>query len=121
FCTDGLPVFVYSAHLSRWRVLDETRLTPGFLRYWCRGREFGAQLRGMAASTDMAPYLSLRDQRRLRITLPPPPTQRAIAGVLGALDDKIEQNRRTSAALERVARAMFRAWFVDFEPVKAKA
>jgi len=47
--------------------------------------------------------------------------QRAIAGVLGALDDKIEQNRRTAQALERLARAIFRAWFVDFEPVKAKA
>ena len=47
--------------------------------------------------------------------------QRAIARVLGALDDKIEQNRRMSAALERLARAVFRAWFVDFEPVKAKA
>jgi len=47
--------------------------------------------------------------------------QLAIAGVLGALDDKIEQNRRTAHALERLARAMFRAWFVDFEPVKAKA
>ncbi len=47
--------------------------------------------------------------------------QRAIAAVLGALDDKIEQNRRTALALERLARAIFRAWFVDFEPVKAKA
>ncbi len=47
--------------------------------------------------------------------------QRAIAEVLGALDDKIEQNRRTTRALERLARAIFRAWFVDFEPVKAKA
>jgi type I restriction enzyme, S subunit len=47
--------------------------------------------------------------------------QRAIADVLGALDDKIEQNRRTARALERLARAIFRAWFVDFEPVKAKA
>jgi type I restriction enzyme S subunit len=47
--------------------------------------------------------------------------QRAIAGVLGALDDKIEQNRRTARALEQLAQATFRAWFVDFEPVKAKA
>ena len=47
--------------------------------------------------------------------------QRTIAGVLGALDDKIEQNRRTVRGLERLARAIFRAWFVDFEPVKAKA
>lgn len=47
--------------------------------------------------------------------------QRDLADVLGALDDKIEQNRRTARALERLTRAIFRAWFVDFEPVKAKA
>ena len=47
--------------------------------------------------------------------------QQAITAVLGALDDKIEQNRRLARALERLARAIFRAWFVDFEPVKAKA
>ena len=56
-----------------------------------------------------------------RTTLPPLDEQRAIAGVLGALDDKIEQNQQTAWALERLARATFRAWFVGFEPVKAKA
>ena len=55
------------------------------------------------------------------IVVPSPPEQRAIASVLGALDDKIEQNRRTEQALELLARAIFHAWFVDFEPVKAKA
>jgi len=55
------------------------------------------------------------------LAVPKPHEQRAIAGVLGALDDKIEQNRRTARALERLARAVFRAWFVDFEPVKATA
>lgn len=54
------------------------------------------------------------------VPAPSPAEQRAIAGVLGALDDKIDQNRRTARALERLARAIFRAWFVDFEPVKAK-
>ena len=53
--------------------------------------------------------------------VPSPHEQRTIASVLGALDDKIEQNRRTARALERLAQAIFRAWFVDFEPVKAKA
>ena len=57
----------------------------------------------------------------LPFLLPPTAEQHAIAGVLGALDDKIEQNRRTARALERLAQAIFRAWFVDFEPVKAKA
>lgn len=47
--------------------------------------------------------------------------QRPIADVLSALDDKIEQNHRTTRALERLSRAIFKAWFVDFEPVKAKA
>jgi type I restriction enzyme S subunit len=57
----------------------------------------------------------------MKIKLPPLSEQQAIVAVLGALDDKIESNRRTSRALERLARAIFRAWFVDFEPVKAKA
>ena len=55
------------------------------------------------------------------IAVPRLDEQRSIAAVLGSLDDKIEQNRRTARALERLARAIFRAWFVDFEPVKAKA
>lgn len=55
------------------------------------------------------------------VRLPRRREQVAIASVLGALDDKIEQNRRTAQALEKLARAVFRAWFVDFEPVKAKA
>ena len=52
--------------------------------------------------------------------LPPLDEQRAIARILGALDDKIELNRRMSATLEAMARALFKSWFVDFEPVRAK-
>ena len=55
------------------------------------------------------------------LALPPLAEQRRIASILGSLDDKIEHNRRTAQALERLARAIFKAWFVDFEPVKAKA
>jgi type I restriction enzyme S subunit len=57
---------------------------------------------------------------KLTVSLPPIDEQRAIAAVLGTLDDKIEQNRRTAQALERLTRAIYRAWFVDFEPVKEK-
>ena len=55
------------------------------------------------------------------MVVPEPDEQRAIAGILGSLDDKIERNRRTARTLELLARAIFRAWFVDFGPVKAKA
>jgi type I restriction enzyme S subunit len=66
-------------------------------------------------------HVTKRDLHQIEAARPQPDEQRAIAGVLGALDDKIEQNRRTALALERMARAIFRAWFVDFEPVNAKA
>lgn len=58
---------------------------------------------------------------KMLVAAPTSGEQRAIAAVLGSLDDKIEQNRRTGSKLEELARAVFKAWFVDFEPVKAKA
>ena len=56
-----------------------------------------------------------------RLPLPPLSEQRAIAHILGTLDDKIELNRRMSETLEAMARALFKSWFVDFDPVRAKA
>ena len=57
---------------------------------------------------------------RYEFNLPPLPTQRAIAHVLGTLDDLIELNRETNELLEEMARALFKSWFVDFDPVRAK-
>ena len=70
---------------------------------------------------DMADHDSLTDPRRSHIALPPLPEQRAIAHILGTLDDKIELNRRMNETLEAMARALFKSWFVDFDPVRAKA
>ena len=120
YVTERHPPFVYSPHLSYWRSRDESKLCSGFLRYWSQSREFIEQLAGMKASTDMAPYLSLTDQRRLAITIPAAEHQRHIGKVLGDLDDKIELNRRMNATLEAMARALFQSWFVDFDPVRAK-
>ena len=58
--------------------------------------------------------------RQMTIPVPPFSEQRAIAHVLGTLDDKIELNRRMNATLEAMARALFKSWFVDFDPVRAK-
>ena len=58
--------------------------------------------------------------KRHRVKVPPLSEQRAIAHVLGTLDDKIELNRRMNETLEEMARALFKSWFVDFEPVRAK-
>ena len=58
--------------------------------------------------------------KRHGVRVPLPEEQRAIAHILGTLDDKIELNRRMNATLEALARALFRSWFVDFDPVRAK-
>jgi len=59
--------------------------------------------------------------KRMQFLFPPEAEQRAIAHILGTLDDKIELNRRMSETLEEMARAIFKSWFVDFDPVRAKA
>jgi type I restriction enzyme S subunit len=120
FVREGTPEFVYSPQLCYWRSGDVSRIHPRWLFYWMNGREFFLQFKGVAGQTDMAEYVSLRDQRAMKITLPPLAEQRAIAGVLEALDDKIELNRRMNATLESMARALFQSWFVDFDPVRAK-
>jgi type I restriction enzyme, S subunit len=118
---DKTPQFVYSPQLCFWRALRPDYIHPRFLFYWMSGREFYVQYKGVAAQTDMAEYVSLADQRRMRITLPGIEEQRAIAHILGTLDDKIDLNRRMNETLEAMARAIFKSWFVDFDPVRSKA
>jgi Restriction endonuclease S subunits len=120
FVRPDTPRFVYSPQLCFWRSLNTDVIEPRFLYYWMHGREFFIQFKGVAGQTDMAEYVSLSDQRRMHISLPPIAEQRAIAHILGTLDDKIELNRRQNETLEAMARALFKAWFVDFEPVRAK-
>jgi type I restriction enzyme S subunit len=67
------------------------------------------------------PLLNQDILSRIPAVVPPPIEQRAIAHILGTLDDKIELNRRMSETLEAMARALFKSWFVDFDPVRAKS
>jgi type I restriction enzyme S subunit len=66
-------------------------------------------------------HVTKRDLENIEAAYPELPEQRAIAHILGTLDDKIELNRRMSETLEAMARALFKSWFVDFDPVRAKA
>lgn len=66
------------------------------------------------------PNVTVEQLARIPYPRLPEPEQRAIAHILGTLDDKIESNRRMSETLEAMARAIFKAWFVEFEPVRAK-
>jgi type I restriction enzyme S subunit len=95
-------------------LLDNT-----FLKFLMQSAEVQEELRSRATGTTV---LGIRQSelRQVSLTLPPLAEQKRIAEVLGALDDKIELNRRMNATLEATARALFQSWFVDFDPVRAK-
>jgi type I restriction enzyme, S subunit len=114
------PPFVCSPQTTFWRVKDPKRLDRRYIYFYLLSRAFREQLDSRKGETDMADYVSLTTQRTLKVTVPPLAKQKAIAAVLGALDDKIELNRRMNATLESMARALFQSWFVDFDPVRAK-
>jgi type I restriction enzyme S subunit len=118
---DNAPAFVCSPQTTFWRTLDERRLDRRYLYAYLRSPGFHAQLATRAGETDMAPYVSLTSQRGLRVGLPPIEVQRRTGQILSALDDRIELNRQMNRTLESIAGALFKAWFVDFEPVRAKA
>jgi type I restriction enzyme S subunit len=118
---DEAPPFVCSPQTTFWRSLNSDYLDRKFLYAYMRSAEFRNQLATRAGETDMAPYVSLTSQRSLYVLVPPIEEQRAIAHILGTLDDKIELNRRMNETLEAMARAIFKSWFVDFDPVRAKA
>ena len=84
------------------------------------GSGWGQHQIGALTVGSTQPKLALFRIGDIRVPLPPLAEQKAIAAVLGALDDKIELNRRMNATLEAMARALFKSWFVDFDPVRAK-
>jgi type I restriction enzyme S subunit len=126
--TLGQVSVVPSARIDRYLVSQsQMKLTvnrkladPLFLYYVFSTAEQQDYIRQNAIQTGV-PHTNLGILRGTPILLPPLPEQRSIAHILGTLDDKIELNRRMNATLEAMARALFQSWFVDFDPVRAKA
>lgn len=99
---------------------DNSRIIPRYLYLFLRSHLFLAQVAALTTGSAQ-PQLPIRDIQKIRIPLPPIYEQSNIALFLGALDDKIDLNRRMNETLEAMARAIFKDWFVDFGPVRAKA
>jgi type I restriction enzyme, S subunit len=89
---------------------------PRFISYFLRTLDFSGY-----SDKAAVPGLNRNDLHTAQVSLPPCEEQHAIAHILGTLDDKIELNRRMNETLEAMARALFKSWFVDFDPVRAKA
>lgn len=101
------------------RLRSGPRIHSGFLRYLVGSSEFTQHIHTITTGTAV-PHISGKQIKDFAFTLPPLAEQKAIAAVLGALDDKIELNRRMDRTMEVIARSLFQSWFVDFDPVRAK-
>jgi type I restriction enzyme S subunit len=99
---------------------DQSRLEPRFLYYVVTSPIFRVAHSAYKAGSVQG-YTNIPTIKYLPVPIPPLSEQRAIAHILGTLDDKIELNRRMNERLEAMARALFKSWFVDFDPVRAKA
>jgi type I restriction enzyme S subunit len=106
---------VFASYLIRFRI-DETKSNPKYVWYTMRSAQWwefvNRSKTGSAQAGANAKILG-----RFPVSLPPLSEQNAIAHILGSLDDKIELNRRMNETLEEMAQALFKSWFVDFDPV----
>ena len=111
--------FLHNQRLGKVLIKRGAELDRGFLFYLLRTAEYRNEVLASATGTTVK-HTSPGRILAHKANLPPLAEQKAIAAVLGALDDKIELNRRMNATLEALARALFQSWFVDFDPVRAK-
>jgi type I restriction enzyme S subunit len=114
-----VPDATFNGFTKRLRPKSPSKVVPEYARYYFRAPGFRQAITAMSSMSTRA---SLNNEMlsRLSITLPSLDEQAAIGHILGLLDDKIELNRRMSETLEAIARTLFKSWFVDFEPVRAK-
>ena len=115
---EDLPCLLNTS-VIRMRPKDERLLHRKFLRYFLSSSFFQNQIRAVASGSVQLNY-GPTHLKQIWLCVPPLPEQRRIAHILGTLDDKIDLNRRINTTLESMARALFKSWFVDFEPVRAK-
>ncbi len=114
--TSDLPALLND---NMWRIrAKKGKCDPRFLHYCVLTNKRKIEV---FASGSAQSFLRLDDCRAMLVEVPPLADQKAIAHILGALDDKIELNQKMNQTLEEVAKAIFKSWFVDFDPVRAKA
>ena len=118
FIYQGSEDAVYASYLIRFRV-DARKADPAFVWYNLRTSAWWGFINNSKTGSAQA-GANAKVLGQFAFTLPPLPEQKRIAHILGTLDDKIELNRRMNATLEEMARALFKSWFVDFDPVRAK-
>ncbi|WP_458734973.1 restriction endonuclease subunit S [Zobellella taiwanensis] len=115
---EKLPA-VFNNGLARIRV-NLSRVSPEFLYYVFQSKSFTDYIYGISAGTSVQLNMKVGDLAKYRFELPELAIQKSIASTLGKIDDKIQLNNQINQTLEQMAQAIFKSWFVDFEPVRAK-
>lgn len=118
FVPDGLEIAL-GQNLVLLRS-DGTRVYPPFLRWLTQGPQWWSQVSQYLNVGAVFDSLKCADIPKFEVYLPPITEQKSIAKVLGELDQKIQINHQINQTIEQMAQAIFKSWFVDFEPVKAK-
>jgi type I restriction enzyme, S subunit len=114
------PEAVFASYLVRLKVREN--FDARFVSYYLNSQTFENYIRSVLGDKSAQPNASASTMTRAPLRAPKDiQEQRAISRVLGSLDDKIELNRRMNETLESIARAVFKSWFLDFDPVRAKA
>lgn len=119
FVSENEDGWLFSGRCLRVRTNSEN-IDSKFLSFYFGQESFKEYIRGIAVGATM-PSINTKILSDIQITLPSIEEQKAIAKILSSLDDKIELNRQMNRTLEAMARAVFKAWFVDFEPVRANS
>jgi type I restriction enzyme S subunit len=112
--------FLHNQRLGKVLIRDEAKVDRRFIFYLLRTPAYRHEVLASATGTTVK-HTSPSRILGFKTSIPPLLEQHAIAHILGTLDDKIELNRRMNETLEAMARALFKSWFVDFDPVRAKA
>ena len=110
------PYIILNPQLTLYRINPNGRLKAEFLRYYFDSAFFQAHIVNISATSTIN-TLPVSEQKRLLIPVPEIQLQEQIISQAGSLDDKIELNRRINETLEGMAQALFKSWFVDFDPV----
>ncbi len=111
--------YLINQRVGRFDFTPNAEVEPTYFFYHLLHPDTRAEMEGVARGSAQ-PNLSAGDAHKIRIGFPPLAVQREIAVTLGALDDRITLLRETNATLEAIAQALFKSWFVDFDPVRAK-
>jgi type I restriction enzyme, S subunit len=102
------------------KIAEDALLDRDYFFYFLKS-PFGQHLLSRIRGGSAQPKFNKTDLRSIEINIPDKRSQKAIAHILGTLDDKIELNQKLNQTLEGIAKAIFKSWFVDFDPVRAKA